>query len=85
MLDKNALCKQIQEIYPDIGECGIDVDVSYDEQMDRWTVHLKKDQKTLKTYLEPGDAELCMQGKQCVSLGIEINQLKDSVQRMPSR
>ncbi|MFO7912396.1 MAG: hypothetical protein R6V15_09580 [Desulfotignum sp.] len=82
-MNKKELCDKIRSLYPDVGECGIDVNVDYDDANDRWTVHLKKDQKELKTFLEPGDADLCMEGKQCVSLGIEINQLKDSIERMP--
>ena len=31
MHDKKELCEKIKSIYPDIGECGIDVDVAYDE------------------------------------------------------
>lgn len=81
-MDKNELCDKIREIYPDIGECGIDVDVNYDDDQDRWVVDLKKDQHHLKTFLEEGDAELCIQGKQCVSLGIEIAQLKDNISKM---
>jgi hypothetical protein len=37
----------------------------------------------LKTYLEDGDAEKCMDGIQCVSLGIEIAQLRANIERMP--
>lgn len=85
MIDKEELCKKIIELYPDIGECGIDVKVEFDEDQDTWVVHLKKDKHELKTFLEEGDAENCMAGKQCVSLGIEINQLKDSIERMPDR
>ena len=83
MLDKETLCEKIRSIYPDIGECGIDVDVDYDDEQKRWTVYLKKDRRELKTFLDEGDAEKCMLGKQCVSLAIEINQLRDSIQRMP--
>jgi hypothetical protein len=83
MLDKKTLCEKIQSIYPDIGECGIDVTVDYDRRRHRWTVLLKKNKHELKTFLEPGDAEKCIKGKQCVSLAIEINQLKDSIERMP--
>jgi hypothetical protein len=82
-MNKKELCDKIRSLYPDVGECGIDVNVDYDDINDRWTVHLKKDKKELKTFLEPGDADLCMEGKQCVSLGIEINQLKDSIERRP--
>ncbi len=85
MLTKEALCLRIRELYPDIGACGIDVKVEYDNQEDRWIVYLNRGEKVLKTYLEPGDAEFCMEGKQCVSLGIEVNQLKDSADRMPQR
>lgn len=78
-MNKDELCRKIEEIYPDIGACGIDVKVSYDDDNERWKVFLKKDNKSLETFLEPGDAELCLQGRQCVSLGIEINELKDNV------
>jgi len=81
-MNKDELCQKIQQLYPDIGECGINVDVNYDEDQNRWVVDLKKDQHHLKTFLEEGDAETCMEGKQCVSLGIEIAQLKDNITKM---
>ncbi len=83
MIDKTELCQKIRTIYPDIGECGIDVDVEYDEDQKSWVVQLKKDRHELKTYLEDGDAELCLLGRQCVSLSIEIGQLKSNIERMP--
>jgi hypothetical protein len=82
MIDQHALCEKIREIYPDIGRCGIDLKVTYDHQQSRWVVHLQKDRRQLKTYLEHGDAESCLAGRQCVSLGIEINQLRDSIERL---
>ena len=82
MIDKNELCQKIQEIYPDIGECGIDVIVAFDQANQRWTVDLKKEAHQLKTFLEKGDAELCLKGKQCVSLGIEIAQLRANIERL---
>lgn len=82
MADKKLICEKIKELYPDIGECGIDVNVDYDEAQKRWVVDLKKDQHELKTFLEPGDAEFCLEGKQCVSLGIEIAQLRDNINAM---
>ncbi|MDA8139007.1 MAG: hypothetical protein M0036_10175 [Desulfobacteraceae bacterium] len=84
MIDKNELCEKIRAIYPDIGQCGIDVDVDYDKDQDRWVVHLKKEDHQLKTYLEAGDAELCLTGRQCIGLSIEINQLRDSLERLPA-
>ncbi len=82
MYDKEELCEKIRKLYPDIGECGIDVNVSYDDEQKMWVVNLKKDHLELKTFLEDGDAELCMEGKQCVSLGIEIAQLRDNIAQL---
>ncbi|MBW2432911.1 MAG: hypothetical protein JRF36_04875 [Deltaproteobacteria bacterium] len=85
MIDKKELCQKIIELYPDIGQCGIDVNVEYDQDQNSWVVDLKKDKIELKTFLEEGDAEKCMLGEQCVSLGIEIAQLKGNIERMPAR
>ena len=80
MYDKNELCKKITEIYPEIGTCGIDINVEFDEEKNVWVVDLKKDQHELKHYLELTDAEHCMHGDQCVSLGLEIAQLEKNIQ-----
>jgi hypothetical protein len=82
MIDKDELCKKIRDIYPDIGECGIEIAVAFDETNQRWVVDLKKGSRRMKTFLEEGDAEFCLQGQQCVSLGIEIGQLRDTIARM---
>ena len=82
MIDKEALCAKITELYPDIGDCGIDIDVDYDEEKQAWIVDLKKDKFELKTYLEDGDADKCMLGQQCVGLGIEIAQLRTNIERL---
>ena len=82
MIDKKELCDKIRRLYPDIGECGIDVDVEYDQGQKAWVVHLKKDNQKLKTFLEEGDAEKCMLGQKCVGLGIEIAQLRANIERM---
>ena len=82
MIDKNTLCQKIRELYPDVGECGIDVEAEYDSAEKSWVVHLKKGNQELKTYLEEGDAEKCMLGEVCVGLGIEIAQLRANIDRM---
>lgn len=79
MYDKEELCQKIKDIYPEIGECGIDVKVDYDNDKKAWIVDLKKDHHELKTHLEPEDAETCMNGKQCIGLGLQIAQLKENI------
>jgi hypothetical protein len=83
MYDKAELCEKIRAIYPDIGECGIDIDVNYDQDQKSWVVYLKKDKHELKTFLEESDAERCLLGEKCVGLGIEIAQLKANIDRIP--
>jgi hypothetical protein len=79
MLDKKELCDKIQHLYPEIGECGIDLTVDYDKRQKAWVVDLKKDNHELKHFLEDHDASACMAGKQCVALGLEIAQLVKNI------
>ena len=79
MHTKEELCEKIRSVHPDIGECGIDLDVDWDDGKKAWVVDLKKDDHELKTYMEPEDADGCMDGKQCVSLGLQIAQLKTNI------
>jgi len=83
-MNKKELCKKIEQVYPDIGKCGIDLDVTYENDSSRWKILLKKDKESVETFLESGDAQLCMEGRWCVILGIEISRLKDSIEKSSS-
>lgn len=82
MYDKNELCGKIKSIFPEIGACGIDVKVDYDQGNKAWVVDLKKDSHQLKTFLEENEARQCMDGKQCVSLGLQIAQLRKNIEML---
>ena len=75
MHDKQELCKKIVEMYPELGQCNIDIVVDYDDEKNAYVVDLNKDDHELKHFLEVPDADSCMENKQCVSLGLEIAQL----------
>ena len=79
MIKKNELCQKILEIYPEIGQCGINLKVDFDKRQKAWVVSLKKDNHKLKHFLENPDADSCMEGKQCFALGIEIAQLLKNI------
>lgn len=79
MHNNQELCEKITALYPDIGTCGIDIGVTFDDQQDFYVVDLKKGVHELKHHLKPTDANLCMDGKQCVALGLEIAQLKKNI------
>lgn len=82
MYKEKELCERIKSLYPDLGQCGIDVLVNYDGGRNVWVVDLKKDQHELKTYLDLNDADTCMEGKQCVSLTLQISQLVDNIKKV---
>lgn len=82
MTTREELCKKITEVFPDIGVCGIDLDVSFDEKNKAWAVDLKKGEHHLKTFLEISEAESCLAGKQCISLGLQVAQLKENIKEM---
>jgi len=82
MHSKEELCEKIKAVFPEIGACGINLKVDYDEQNKAWVVDLKKDQHELKTFLEDSEAQECMDGKQCVSLGLQIGQLRKNIEQL---
>ena len=79
MHDQKEVCDKIVALYPDIGACGIDIDVHFNDIQKAWVVDLKKEGHALKHFLEPSDADACMEGKQCVSLGLEIAQMVKNI------
>lgn len=82
LVTRDQLCHKITEVFPDIGVCGIDVEVDYDQNNQAWAVDLKKGEHHLKTFIEPDDADSCVAGKQCVSLGFQVAQLKENIKTM---
>jgi len=82
MPTKEELCEKIKAVFPEIGACGINLMVDYDENNKAWVVDLKKDNHELKTFLEEVEAQECMEGKQCVSLGIQIGQLRQNIEQL---
>jgi hypothetical protein len=80
MYNRQELCEKITEIYPEIGECGIDLDVYFDEEKKAWVVELTKDSHELNHYLDLPEANDCMEGNKCVPLGLEIAQLRKNIE-----
>ena len=82
MYNEKELCEKIIEIYPDIGECGINVNVGYDDKKEVYIVDLTKDEYHFKTYLETEDADICMDGEKCIGLGNQITQLRANIEKI---
>ena len=81
MQHKQELCEKIKSMYPEIGECAVDVNIDFDTTKKAWIVDLKKGDHHLRTHLEPADADACMEGHQCVYLGTQITQLLENIKK----
>jgi len=79
MNDKEELCRKFTEIYPEIEEYGIDIDFYFDGEKNAWVVDLVKDAHELIHYLDAPEANDCLEGNKCASLGFEITQLKKTL------
>ncbi len=82
MYQKNQICEKITTLFPKIGKCGIDVNVEFDQKNNAWAVRLKKNYQELTTFLEPEDANACMENRQCIGLGLQIHQLRDNIKQL---
>ena len=76
------ICNKITEVFPEIGVCGIDLNVDYDNNTKAWAVDLEKHGRHLRTFLEIDEAESCVEGKQCISLGLQVAQLRENIELM---
>ena len=74
MYDKIELCNKIHEIYPEMGNCDKDLNVDWDSEKNVWQVNFEKNGHRIMHYLEDEDAAPCIEGKQCIGLGIEFGQ-----------
>ncbi len=76
MVTQKELCERIQSIHPDIGVCGVDFDVEYDDKAKAWVVDFHQGKQHLRTFIEDNEADSCLEKDQCMSLAMQIGQLR---------
>ena len=82
MYNAEQICEKIRSVFSDVGECGVDLNVNFDEANKAWAVSLKKEDKQLKTFIDPVDATECIDENNCLGLGWQISQLKNNLKYM---
>ncbi|WP_290920827.1 hypothetical protein [Halodesulfovibrio sp.] len=65
---------KILSFYPEIAKHQIDLSVRFDQENNAWVAQLSKRQHELITYIDPNDAQECLNGIECVHLGTQIGQ-----------
>ena len=73
-MDKGALAAKLKEMYPEITQHGMDLDLEFNQEKNYWVIKLSKGDHRLHTLLDQKDALACLEGTQCVYLGVQIGQ-----------
>ncbi len=70
--EMDALKAKVREMHPDIDKYQMDCDLTFDEGKNAYIIKLTKGEHVLTTYLDKPDADACMEGKECVHLGVHV-------------
>ncbi len=68
------LSAKLLEMYPEIKKYGLSLELEYKPEKEYWVVMLSKGDHRLHTLLNKKDADACLEGVQCVYLGVQIGQ-----------
>jgi len=69
-----ALKEKIIEMYPEIGQHNLSVDLDFNTGKNAYVITFKRGKEALTTHLEKKDADECMNGIKCVYLGVQVAQ-----------
>ena len=78
MTDPQSVAQAIASLYPEIAAHGIAVSVADAPAAGAWRVTLTHAGNTLDTYLDHNDADDCVSGVKCVSLGVQIGRFVEN-------
>ncbi len=79
MATKEDICHKIESVIPEAGSCGVDFFVEFDEKNQAWVVDLHQDRYHLETFVDTSEADACLEQGHCISLGLQIGQLKNNL------
>ena len=71
---RDELGTKLRKMYSEIDQYDLDLDLEFSHEKDAWVVTLRKGEHELATHLEKKDADQCLEGVQCVYLGVQIGQ-----------
>jgi hypothetical protein len=71
-VSKDDLKAKLHQIYPEIEQFGLSMDLSFDQDQNAWMATFTTGEHTLSTHLEKQDVEACIRGQECYHLGIQL-------------
>ncbi len=69
-----ALEDKLLELYPEIRKHKIALSLSFDAERNAWVVRFRKDAHSRYAFLDKKAADACMDGQECLYLGVLIGQ-----------
>ncbi len=69
-----TLKDKIAEMFPEVEKHGIAISLDWNEEKNAYIVKFKKGKHELTTYIEKKDADECMEGIECVRLGVQLGE-----------
>jgi len=73
---------KIHQMYPDIDRHGVAATVTFDQEKKTYVLELKKGPHHLSTFIDKADADKCMDGVECIHLGVQIGQFMENFKRV---
>ncbi len=73
-----GLKEKILEMYPEIPKLGVVSTLTFEEDKQAYVLKLHKGPHELSTYIDKLDADRCMDGHVCVSLGVQVRQFLEN-------
>jgi hypothetical protein len=73
---------KIHQMYPGIDKHGVASSVTYDKAKKTYVLELKKGPHHLATYIDKADADKCMDGVECIHLGVQIGQFLENFKKV---
>ena len=78
----NNLKTKIHEMYPKIDEHEVAATVTYDKAKKTYVLELKKGTHHLNTFIDKADADKCMDGVECIHLGVQIGEFLENFKKV---
>lgn len=74
MYDRIEICQRITEALPELGVCGFDINVTHDDALQAWRINYDEEGRRAQTFLDDPDVARCLEGRECLSLGMMVRQ-----------
>ena len=78
------LKRKIYEFHPEIGQKGINLDITLNQEKNKYEVRLSKAGREFGAFLEKQDADDCLSGTKCLNLAVLVAQLLTKLEEILS-